>query len=223
MRLPPLTTRTPLLVRGLGAALCVLLLNVGRAQDESGFESLFNGKDLAGWGGPIDGFEVKDGALTCRPDDGGTIYTRKRYSDFVLRLDFKLPAGSHAAIALRYPGSGHPAYVGMCQIQLGDEPSGATTKPDARRHTGAAYGLVAAKPGSLRPPGEWNTTQITARGSTLEVELNGNLILKADLAEITEFMDNHPHPGKARTSGHVGIVAHTEPVWFRNVRIKPLR
>lgn len=198
-------------------------LGLVQAQDETGFESLFNGKDLAGWGGPVDAYEVKEGALVCRPDDGGTIYTRKRYSDFVLRLEFKLPAEGEAGLAIRYPGSGDPAYVGMCRIQIRDESSPAVAALDPRQRNGAAYGLVAAKPGSLRPPGEWNAAQITVRGSMVEVELNRTLILKADLSAVTETMGKHPHPGKARTSGHVGIVSHTDPVQFRNVRIKALR
>lgn len=207
----------------LRALWCLFLIGSIHAQEETGFELLFNGKDLAGWGGPVDAFEVKDGALVCRPDEGGTLYTRKRYADFILRFEFQLPAQGQAGIALRYPGSGNPAYVGMCQIQIRDESAEAAAKLDPRQRNGAAYGLVAAKAGSLRPTGAWNVGQITVRGSTLDVELNGTSILKADLSTVTEFMDNHPHPGKGRTSGHVGIVCHTDPVRFRNVRIKPLR
>ncbi|MCB1127481.1 MAG: DUF1080 domain-containing protein, partial [Verrucomicrobiae bacterium] len=87
------------------------------------FTPIFNGRDLSGWGGALYAFQVKDGAITCKPDDGGTIYTRKRYSDFVVQFEFKLPPGAAAGLAIRYPGSGHPAYVGMCQIQLVDEAS----------------------------------------------------------------------------------------------------
>ncbi|MEO8427060.1 MAG: DUF1080 domain-containing protein, partial [Verrucomicrobiota bacterium] len=36
-------------------------------RDTSGFRSAFNGKDLSGWAGPIDNYEVKDGAIRCKP------------------------------------------------------------------------------------------------------------------------------------------------------------
>ena len=41
-------------------------------------------------------------------------------------------------------------------------------------------------------------------------------------ARVTEFMANHPHPGKDRTSGHFGFAGHDDPVCFRNIQIKRL-
>ena len=193
-----------------------------QARDEAGFESLFNGSNLSGWGGPIYAFEVNDGAIVCKPDDGGTLYTRKKYSDFVLRLEFKAPSGGEAGLAIRYPGSGHPAYVGMCRIQILDESADPAENLDPRKANGAAYGMIGAHSGFLRPPGQWNFEQVTVEGSTIKVELNGVTILEADLGEVTEFMDNHPHPGRERSSGHLGLIAHTDPVQFRNLRLKPL-
>ena len=59
-------------------------------------------------------------------------------------------------------------------------------------------------------------------GSTIKVELNGNLILNTDLSEISKFLADKPHPGKDRTSGHFGFAGHNDPVEFRNVSIKDL-
>ncbi|MCA9225801.1 MAG: DUF1080 domain-containing protein, partial [Planctomycetales bacterium] len=87
---------------------------------------------------------------------------------------------------------------------------------------GSAYGMVAATRGYLRPTGEWNHQLVTVKGSTIQVELNGYLILDADLSTVIEFKDNTPHPGKDRTSGHFGFAGHNDPVAFRNVRIKRL-
>src|SRR5262249_42696249 len=33
----------------------------------AGFESVFNGKDFTGWAGPVAQYEVKDGAIVCKP------------------------------------------------------------------------------------------------------------------------------------------------------------
>ena len=38
-----------------------------------GFVSVFNGQDFSGWAGPIENYEVKDGALVCKPKMGGSI------------------------------------------------------------------------------------------------------------------------------------------------------
>ena len=63
---------------------------------------------------------------------------------------------------------------------------------------------------------------MTVQGSTVIVELNGTVILNADLSQVTEFKDNWPHPGKDRTQGHFGFAGHRDPVMFRNLAIKRL-
>src|SRR6266568_6196431 len=66
-----------------------------RKRDEGGFESVFNGKDFTGWAGPTDEYEIHDGAMVCKPGQAGTIYTRNVYSDFVVRLEYKLLPGGN--------------------------------------------------------------------------------------------------------------------------------
>jgi hypothetical protein len=189
-----------------------------------GFEAVFNGKNLDGWAGPVNEYEVRDGAIVCKPDKGGTLYTKEEYADFVARLEFKLPAGGNNGLAIRYPGEGDTAYGGMCELQVIDD-SNAERKYgplDPRQFHGSAYGMVAAHRGYQRPVGEWNFQEVTVRGSTIKVELNGTMILDADLSKVTEYMANSAHPGKDRRSGHFGFAGHNDPVAFRNVRIKRL-
>jgi hypothetical protein len=186
--------------------------------DDPGFERLFDGKSLKGWYGPTDGFEAADGALTWKEGQGGTIYTRHRLNDFTVRFEFKMSKDANAGLAIRYPGSGDPAYVGMCEIKIRDEAD--TEVKDARAGNGSAYGLVAGKKGALRPLGEWNAGEITVRGSHIKVVFNAQTVLDSDLEKVTEFMDNHPHPGKDRESGHFGINGDGVPVLFRNLRLK---
>lgn len=187
-----------------------------------GFVPIFNGQDLTGWTGPVENYEVRDGSIVCKPGKGGTIHTEKEYDDFVVRLEFKLPPGGNNGLALRYPGTGDTAYVGMCELQVLDSEHPKYANLDARQFHGSAYGMVAAHRGYLRTTGEWNFQEVAVSGSRIRVELNGNVILDADLALVTEFMGNRPHPGKDRTQGHFGFAGHSDPVEFRNVRIKPL-
>jgi hypothetical protein len=193
-----------------------------REASSEGFTPLFNGKDLTGWSGAVDEYEVQNGAIRCKPGKGGNLFTTEEYEDFVVRLDFKLPPAGNNGLAIRYPGSGDGAYVGMCELQVLDTEHPNYAKIDARQAHGSAYGMVAAHRGYLRPTGQWNYQQVTVKGSTVKVELNGTTILDTDLAKVTEYMANSPHPGKDRTKGHFGFAGHSDPVEFRNVSIKRL-
>ncbi len=193
-----------------------------RQKSGEGFVDVFNGKDFTGWAGPVDNYQVKDGAIVCKPSKGGTIYTKEQYGDFVARLEFKLPPGGNNGLAIRYPGSGDTAYVGMCELQVLDDTAKGYARLDPRQYHGSAYGMVAAHRGYLRPVGEWNFQEVTVKGSTIKVELNGTVILDCDLSKVTEYMANSQHPGKDRTEGHFGFAGHNDPVAFRKIQIKRL-
>jgi Domain of Unknown Function (DUF1080) len=191
---------------------------------QAGFKPVFNGRDFEGWAGPVTEYEVKDGAICCRPSKGGTIYTTQEYGDFMARLEIKLPKGGNNGLAIRYPGHGDTAYVGMCELQVLDDNYEQATgdKIDPRQAHGSAYGMVAAQRGYQHPIGEWNFEEVTIRGSKIKVELNGTIILDCDLANVTEFMANSSHPGKDRTKGSFGFAGHNDPVCFRQIQIKVL-
>ncbi len=189
---------------------------------DEGFESIFDGESFKGWAGPVDNYSIENGAIKCQPHKGGTIYTSATYGDFVARLEFKLPPGGNNGLAIRYPGEGDTAYVGMCELQVLDSEHEKYAKLDARQYHGSAYGMVAAKRGYLRSAGQWNYQEVTVQGSKIKVELNGYVILDTDLSQVTETMGNRPHPGKDRKMGHFGLAGHSDPVEFRNLSIKRL-
>lgn len=207
-------------VRKIGAEEANTIL--AKHGDEGQFKPIFNGKDLDGWKGPTENYEAVDGTLRCKPKKGGTIYHQDELSDFVVRLEFKMPEGGNNGLAIRYPGEGDTAYVGMCELQVLDDNSPKYAKLDPRQFHGSAYGMAAAYRGYQRPVGEWNFQEVTVKGSTVKVELNGSVILDTDLSTITEYMGKNPHPGKDRTSGFFGFAGHGADVAFRNVRVKKL-
>jgi hypothetical protein len=188
----------------------------------AGFTSVFNGTDLTGWAGAVDNYEVVDGAIVCKKDHGGTLYTEAEYGDFVARVEFKLPPGGNNGLAIRYPGEGNAAYDGMTELQVLDDTSEQYAELDVRQYHGSAYGQVASHRGYLRPVGEWNYQEVTVKGKNVKVELNGTVILDADLSTVTEFMADTPHPGKDLMKGHFGFAGHNDPVMFRKIAIKPL-
>ena len=206
-------------IREIGAEEANKLLSKA-GEDE--FTSIFNGKALSGWAGPIGAYQIKDGALTCPKRGGGTIYTKKVYADFVVRFEFNMPPGGNNGLAIRYPGGGATAYVGMCELQVLDNSAKGYAKRDPRQYHGSAYGMAAAHRGYQRPVGEWNYQQVTVQGSKIRVELNGTTILDADLSKITKFMGRKVK-GKDRKEGHFGFAGHGSPVQYRNVRIKTLK
>jgi hypothetical protein len=194
-----------------------------RGNDQAlGFKSIFNGKDLNGWAGEKENYEVRDGAIACKAGKGGTLFTEDVYGDFVVRLEFQLPAGGTNGLAIRYPGKGNAAYAAMCELQVLDNTAEKYAKLDKRQYHGSAYGIAPAHRGYLRPIGEWNYQEVTVKGSTIKVELNGTVILDTDVSEPKEYMAKSPHPGIGLKEGHFGFAGHNDPVMFRNIMIKRL-
>jgi hypothetical protein len=195
-----------------------------------GFTPIFNGRNLDGWAGPLDAIEVKAGSIVWRAGKGGTPYWNTELGDFQARVMFKLPPGGNNGLAIRYPGTGNAAYDGMTELQVLDEAYNVVKKLpparhiDARQYHGSAYGLVAAARGYQRPIGEWNFQEVTVKGSTIQVELNGTVILNADLAtvDMATVMAKKPHPGKDRKRGFFGLAGHNDPVEFKDLAIKQL-
>ncbi len=163
-----------------------------------------------------------DGAIVCKAGQGGTLYTRRTFRNFVVRLEFRLPPAGNNGLAIRYPGSGDPAYAGMTELQVLDDADPKYAGLDPRQAHGSAYGMVASTRGHLKPVGEWNAQEVAVTGSTIKVVLNGTTILDTDLAAVTSFMADTPHPGKDRAEGHFGFAGHNDPVAFRNIRIREL-
>lgn len=191
-----------------------------RKGDKAEYVSLFNGENLEGWKGATGNYEVVDGAIQCKDGHGGVLHTPDEYENFSVRLEFQLPPGGNNGLAIRYPGDGDTAYVGMCELQVLDNDAAKYAKLDERQYHGSAYGMIAAKRGYLRPQGEWNFQHVSVQGSTIRVELNGTEILNGDLSKVTEYMANSPHPGKERVSGYFGFAGHSDPVRFKNIEIR---
>ncbi len=194
-----------------------------RGDDEAqGFVSVFNGTSLEGWRGDVENYEVADGAIVCREGKGGVLFTDEVYEDFVVRLEFLLPPAGNNGLAIRYPGKGRAAYDGMTELQVIDNDDAKYRELDARQYHGSAYGMAAAHRGYLRPIGEWNYQEVAVVGSKIRVELNGTVILDADLSQVSEFKSDLEHPGKDLKQGHFGFAGHKDPVRFRKIAIKRL-
>jgi len=213
---------------------------------ESGFKWLFDGTQasLGKWQqagpGTFD-YDPNEQVIVARPGNeiGLLFHTAKAYSDFTLRLQFRLNSrddNSGMFVRFRDPRkpppaglndpriAGNPAWLAVdtgfeVQIDEKAQPDGA----DMHR-TGAIYAIpvggaagqqVYAR-GSALQPGEWNDCEINVAGDTYSVRLNG--------FQTSTFTNNDPKRGLAANqdplSGFIGLQTHTGAVSFRAVRIK---
>jgi hypothetical protein len=191
-------------------------------RSEEGFVSIFNGRDLTGWVGDTKGYVVENGEMVCKP--GGNVFTEKEYSDFVFRFEFKLTPAANNGVAIRAPiNQDNPSYTGM-EIQILDDRDPKYKDLHDYQAHGSIYGVVPARRDHLKPVGEWNSEEITAKGRQVTVVLNGVTIVDADLDKASEkgTVDGQPHPGLKNIKGHIGFLGHGDMLWFRNLRVKDL-
>lgn len=215
----------------LSAGLVSLFLTAPSApgqSTEAGFTPLFDGTTLDGWtvvGQRGEGYAVKDGVIYCAKGGGGKLLTDKQYDNFVLRFEFKMPPeGANNGLGIRTPKEGDAAYVGM-ELQILDEKAALAGKWGTLRENqyhGSVYDVLPAKKGAMKPAGEWNSQEVTARGSRITVVLNGETILDEDLSKVTDPEVLKKHPGLKNTTGHIGFLGHNDYIEFRNIRIKEL-
>ncbi len=195
------------------------------AKNGKGFVRLDNGKDLSGWQGAVDSYEVKDGAIVCKPGKGGDLLSKEEYSDMILRFEFKLPKGGNNGIALRSPLGGHSSRDGL-ELQVIDNGGYNEAHPKAPLKPyqchGSLYHCVGAKTGYLRPVGQWNFQEVEVRGQKIKVTLNGTKILDVDIDAFDRSQIKNPPKGLDRKKGHIGFAGHNDPVAFRNFHVKKL-
>lgn len=203
-------------IREIGTEEANAILN---NRNDEGFTSIFNGVDFDGWRGALNQYAIKEGSIVSKA--GGNIYTTDQYADFAWRMEFKLPPGGNNGLAIRYPGKGNPAYVGMCELQVLDNSAEKYANLDPRQYHGSIYGKVPAIRGYLREPGVWNYQEVRVVGSRVRVELNGTVILDADQSKVKEFMKGE-FTNDIPESGHLGFAGHGKGVAFRNLSLKKL-
>jgi hypothetical protein len=186
------------------------------------WQTLFDGKTLTGWMNADKGeskWAVEDGTMTGQKGSGD-IWTKGRYGDFVLEVDFKTTGNS--GVFFRTDNPKDNVQTGI-EIQV-DNPR----DPDTHS-VGAIYDLVAPTKNAGKLD-DWNHLVITAKGANLTVELNGEKVATMDLNRWTEAgknPDGSPNKFKRalkdwKREGHIGFQDHGSKVWYRNVRIKSL-
>jgi hypothetical protein len=195
---------------------------------DAGFVEHVNGKDLSNWQGAVANYEMKGGAIVCRPGKGGDLLTKDEFENGIIRVEFKLSPAGNNGIALRTPLGGHSAADGF-EIQVLDS-DGYNAKMAAAgkplllpyQYHGSLYHCVGAKHGYLRPVGEWNFEEIEVQGQRIKVTLNGTKILDVDVDTIDRTQLKTKPKGLDHTKGFIGFAGHNDPVEFRSFRVKKM-
>lgn len=192
---------------------------------DNDFVALFNGKVLSGWNVirsrrppqtpvvPAQGWTVQNGALHCVSSDFLWLRTEREYANFVLKLDFKLPAGgANTAVYLR--NSANKTGLDGFHVQL--VPDDPKWKPTWR--AGGIWNVVEPKVAAMRPLGEWNHVEIQCDGAKVRVLLNDQVTVDLDV-------NDYPELKGCPRSGFIGLAnfeGEGKGVAFRNIRIKEL-
>ncbi len=215
---------TPRRLAALVLACAALFSGVAVAEDESGFESLFDGKTLDGWqlvGKQGEGYVVKDGVIVCPATGGGNLFTNKEYSDFILRFEYRVSPGGNNGIGLRSASEGNPAFDAM-ESQVLDDYAPQYAKLLPGQYHGSIYKVFAAKRSTPKKAGEWNTEEIVCDGPHIKVTVNGQVTVEGNINDVKDEAILKEHPGLKRTTGHIGFLGHGTLVEFRNIRVKTL-
>jgi hypothetical protein len=153
----------------------------------------------------------------------------KMWEDFTVQFDFKISPKCNSGVFIRTsslkPRPGKDVGFNGIEVAIDD------TKSSGFHDTGALYDLVKPTKNAMKPAGEWNRMVITCHGNKIKVELNGEVVVDADMDKFDKpFLrpdgTKHKfdvaykdHPRK----GHIGFQDHGSPCWFKNIKLKQLK
>ncbi|RLA41026.1 MAG: hypothetical protein DRR42_25125, partial [Gammaproteobacteria bacterium] len=201
------------------------------ASDDEGWQSLFDGKTLAGWtmgkGKPVtSGWAVDDGCI-FRTGEGkkGSIFADKKYENFELKFEWKISKKGNSGIKYRFNRGKGVEY----QVLDDAAHNEAYRKLHPSHMAGSIYGMFSSNDQKvLKPVGEFNKSRIVARGTKIEHWLNGKMVVEADTSskEWAEAKANSKFKkvkGFGEGSGGLMLQDHGGcKVWYRNIRIRVL-
>lgn len=211
-------------------------------EKSEGWELLFDGKSMDKFRrfkqeGIGSSWKIEDGTIHLKPikekgkwkvEDGGDIMTKEQYENFHLKLEWKIYNCGNSGIFYNVVEGDYPHIYSVApEMQILDN----VCHPDTRFPThraGDLYDMIECKYVTVKPAGEWNKIQIISNNGEIEFWQNGYQVVEFTqggeewnkLLKKSKFADWEGF-GEAR-SGHIGLQDHSDPVWFRNIKIKKL-
>lgn len=198
-------------------------------------------------------WNIKDGALHFNgrgEGEGGDIIFAHRFSNFIFEVEWKICEGGNSGIfylgqeSATIDANGkvqyQPIYISCPECQVLDN----ERHPDAKlgatlgiRQSTSLYDMIVAKPQNANPAGEWNKVKVVVKNGKVTHFQNGVKVLSyvlggaewIELLQSSKFSEqNWPLAFEqlkvcGKTPGYFGFQDHGDEVWYRNIRVKPLK
>jgi Domain of Unknown Function (DUF1080) len=197
--------------------LCAMLAGAGLCAQEDGFVSLMPKRDIAEqWiaeSAPADIWSVRDGVIYCKGKPNGFLRSKKSYSNFILRAEWRFEPEGWTEAPPKWPNAGFFIFA----HEVKDTWPMSLEVQGYHGEAGSLFGVrggkvEGAKRGPFvtdRPPlGSWDRYEVTARDGHVLVALNGKLVNEGRNA--------------VPSDGSICLQSEGWPVQYRNVAVKEL-
>lgn len=205
-------------------AACVFAAAIGTSNAAPVETVIFDGKSFHGWSGDtnhtwrIEQGSIVGGSMMTKVPQNEFLTTERSYTNFVLRLKFKLIGKSgfiNAGVQVRSQRTDKPAneMVGY-QADLGDPEWWGCLYDESRRNKV----LAKADPTEVNKVlkrDQWNEYEIHCKDRQITLSING-----LQTVSYTEPDETIPQFGLIGLQIHGGAVAE---VWFKDIKVQELR
>lgn len=188
--------------------------------------NLSKGDDLSAWNffldpsskaNPADVFSIKDGVIKISGLPFGYMYTKSKFSNFKLTLEWKYPANpSNSGIFLFVQNPNLWPNAVECQLKSGNAGDfvllGGSNISQYKLKEGEKrpeFPVVKKyKPSNEKPVGQWNSAEILCRDGDIKVFINGELQNEAS--------------DSLHKIGAIALQSEGGEIWFRKVFVQSL-
>lgn len=163
----------------------------------------------------------KEGVVTLDPREGEKGWQRydawlsstKQYTDFEVEFEYRVQKGGNSGFYVHVGDVKEPVSSGI-EVQIYDSGSKAADAKLTDHDSGGIIPGIPPTKNAAKPAGEWNKFQITVKGNSLKVVLNGVLVNDVDL-------QNDKLKSRPKT-GYISFQDHGLPLGLRNIKLKTL-
>lgn len=153
-------------------------------------------------------------AIVCTGKPKGYLYSKERFQDFTLRLEFRFAPSADATTKKEFnPNSGvlvyitepHKQWPKSLEVQ-GRFADLATVKENGGAAKVEITDDAAARESARKPVGDWNALEIISQGGALTALLNGTKVCQSQPSDVSQ--------------GAIGLQSEDHEVHFRRLRIR---